>query len=91
VFALRCMNTNKTNPSAHGHSVPAPESAADDSAGLVKKNAVARAASVSARTIDNLQRKKLIPYIKLSARCVRYHLPSVLAALRRFEIREVGR
>jgi hypothetical protein len=91
VFALRCMNANKTNPIAHGDSVPAPESAADDSAGLVKKNAVARAASVSTRTIDNLQRKKLIPYIKLSARCVRYHLPTVLAALRKFEIREAGR
>jgi hypothetical protein len=59
--------------------------------GLVTKKVVARAASVSSRTIDNLQRKKKIPYVKLSARCVRYHLPSVLAALRRFEIREADR
>ena len=91
MFALQCVNANKTNPSAHGDSVRAPDSAANDSAGLVKKMAVARAASVSPRTIDNLQRRKLIPYIKLSARCVRYHLPSVLAALRKFEIREAGR
>jgi hypothetical protein len=91
VFALQCVNANKTHPTAHGDSVSAPESAADCSAGLVKKKAVARAASVSTRTIDNLQQKKLIPYIKLSARCVRYHLPSVLAALRKFEIREAGR
>jgi len=81
----------KYNSNVRGAPVPAPESAANDSAALVAKKAVARAASLSIRTIDNLQRRKLIPYIKLSARCVRYHLPSVLAALRKFEIREVGR
>jgi hypothetical protein len=74
-----------------GNSLSAPESAANDPAGLVNKKVVARAASVSPRTIDNLQREKKIPYVKLSARCVRYHLPSVIAALRRFEIREAGR
>ena len=74
-----------------GNSLSAPESAANDLAGLVSKKVVARAASVSPRTIDNLQREKKIPYVKLSARCVRYHLPSVIAALRRFEIREAGR
>jgi hypothetical protein len=91
VFAFQCMNANKTNPSAHGDSVSTPKSVTDDLAGLVKKKAVARAASLSPRTIDNLQRRKLIPYIRLSARCVRYHLPSVLAALRKFEVKEAGR
>ena len=42
------------------------------------------------RTVDNWQKQKRIPYLKFSARCVRYHLPSVVAALRRFEIREVA-
>jgi hypothetical protein len=50
--------------------------------GLVKKGAVAKAASCSLRTIDYLQARGMIPYIKLSPR---YHLPSVMAALRRFE------
>jgi hypothetical protein len=85
------MDANDKKTNAHGDPVPAPESAAEDSVGLVKKTAVARAASVSTRTVDNLQKKKLIPFVKLSARCVRYHLPSVLKALRRFEIREAGR
>ena len=84
------MNANRTNPKAHGASVPAPASAANDSARLVDKKAVAQAASVSARTIDNLQRRKMIPFVKLSPRCIRYHLPSVIAALRKFERKEAG-
>lgn len=57
---------------------------------LLKRPQLARAINVSTRTVDNWQRSKRIPYLKLSARCVRYHLPSVLAALRKFEIREAG-
>ena len=67
-----------------------PSSATHDLA-LLKRHQVARAISVSPRTVDNWQKQKRIPYIKLNARCVRYHLPSVLAALRKFEVREVGR
>jgi hypothetical protein len=58
---------------------------------LLKRLQLARAINVSARTVDNWQKQKRIPYLKLSARCVRYHLPSVLAALRKFEIKEAGR
>jgi hypothetical protein len=58
---------------------------------LLKRTQLARAINTSVRTVDNLQRKKLIPAIKLSPRMVRFHLPSVLAALRRFEIQEAGR
>ncbi|MEP6717446.1 MAG: hypothetical protein ABJC09_17890, partial [Terriglobia bacterium] len=54
--------------------------------GLVKKTAVAQAAQVSVRTIDNFVRGKRIPFVRLSARCIRFHLPSVLAALRKYEI-----
>jgi hypothetical protein len=76
------MTHNQGNSIPHGEDV--------DAVGLVKKGVVAKAASCSLRTIDNLQHRGLIPYIKLSPRCVRYHLPSVLAALRKFEIREVN-
>jgi hypothetical protein len=61
-----------------------------DSGGLVKKGVVARATSASVRTVENWQRQKRIPFVKLSPRCVRFHLPSVLAALRRFETKEAN-
>ncbi|MBA3351417.1 MAG: hypothetical protein H0U23_03160 [Blastocatellia bacterium] len=73
---------------AHGASVPAPESAANDPA-LLKRRQIARAINVSPRTIDNWQKQKKIPFLKLGVRCVRFYLPSVLAALRRFEVKEV--
>jgi len=62
-----------------------------DYIGLVNKRVIAQATSASVRTIDNWQRQKKIPFIRISARCVRFHLPSVLAALRKFEVREAGR
>ena len=64
---------------------------ANDHPTLLKRPQLARAINVSSRTVDNWQKSKRIPYLKLSARCVRYHLPSVLAALRKFEVREAGR
>ena len=57
---------------------------------LVTKEVVAKAASVSPRTIENWMGQRRIPYIRLSHRCVRFDLTGVLAALRRFEIKEVG-
>jgi len=63
---------------------------AADSLALVTKDVVARAASVSPRTIENWMGQRRIPYIRLSPKCVRFHITSVLAALRRFEVKEVG-
>jgi hypothetical protein len=67
--------------------VPAKESAAGDS--LVTKKVVAGAASVSTRCVENWMKQRLIPWVSLSPRCVRFHLPSVIAALRKMEVREV--
>jgi hypothetical protein len=64
---------------------------ATDDRGLLKRPQLAKAINVSQRTLDNWQKQKRIPYLKLSARCVRYHLPSVIAALRKFEVKEAGR
>lgn len=69
--------------------VPAPSSSPAEN-GLVTKRDVARAAKISVRSVDNLMRGKRIPFVRLSARCVRFHLPSVLAALRRYEVREIS-
>jgi hypothetical protein len=64
---------------------------AADQPALLKRVQLARALNASPRSIDNWQRRKIIPVIKITPRCVRFHLPSVLAAIRRFEIREAGR
>lgn len=58
--------------------------------GLVTKAVVAKATTLSVRTIENLANSKRIPVVRISPRCVRYHLPSVLAALRRFEVKAVS-
>jgi hypothetical protein len=58
--------------------------------GLVNKPTIARLLSVSPRTVDNFIREKKIPAIRISARCIRFHVPSVLAAVRKFEVREAG-
>ena len=58
--------------------------------GLVNKRVVAQAASASIRSVDNWIRERKIPVVRISKRCVRFHLPSVLAALRKFEVREAG-
>lgn len=58
---------------------------------LLRQKELARALGVSARSIDNLRARKAIPTIKISSRMVRFDLVAVLTALRRYEIREVGR
>lgn len=75
---------------ATGTAAEAPGLEAAISTALVKKGVVARAASVSARTVEMWMLEKRIPYVRLSPRCVRFHLPSVLAALNRSTVREVG-
>lgn len=58
---------------------------------LLKRVELARVLKTSVRTIDNLQRQKKIPFLRISRRCVRFDLPRVLAALQKFEIQEAGR
>ena len=67
-----------------------PNLTAGDEQGLVNKLAIARLLSVSPRTVDNFIREKKIPAIRISARCIRFHPPSVLTALKRFELKEAG-
>ena len=57
---------------------------------LLKRPQLAKAINVSPRTVDNWQKKKLIPWVRISPRCVRFHLPSVIAALRKMEIKEAN-
>jgi hypothetical protein len=64
--------------------------AATDDMALLKRPQLARALNVSPRSIDNFVARKIIPAIKLSPRMVRFHLPSVLAALAKFERKAAG-
>lgn len=81
------MFTNQ-NKDERGESAPATGAAAEASA-LVTKPVVARAASVSPRCVEMWMAQKRIPFIRISPRCVRFHLPSVIAALRRLEVEEI--
>ena len=81
----------KTLTAHSGKSVPAIESAALDSEKLLTRRELAKRLGLSPRSISNLQARKQIPFVRLSARCVRFDVVRVLRALSKFEIREVGR
>ena len=52
--------------------------------GLVTKKELAPVLRVSTRTVDNWQRNKILPYIKVG-RLVRFNITRCLRALERFE------
>ena len=79
---MSIQNDRETSTNAHN---PEPNPR------LLKRGQLAKALSVSARSIDNWQREKKIPFIRISPRCVLFDLARVLAALKRFEIQEAGR
>jgi phage terminase Nu1 subunit (DNA packaging protein) len=58
---------------------------------LVDKKFIAKTTSASIRTIENWVKQRKIPIVRISPRCVRFHAPSVVSALRRLEVVEVGR
>jgi excisionase family DNA binding protein len=57
---------------------------------LLSKRELAAALNVSERTIDNWVAQKRIPYLRLSARLLRFNLAKVEAALARYEVKEAG-
>ena len=56
---------------------------------LLTRKQLAKKLGLSTRSIDNLQKRRALPVIKLTARCCRYSLPACLAALRRFEVEAI--
>jgi excisionase family DNA binding protein len=60
-------------------------------AALLTKKQLADELQVSTRTIENMMRQRIIPFIRATKRSVRFHLPRVLAALEKRETREVTR
>ena len=58
---------------------------------LLSKQELALAVGVSVRTLDNWVAQKRIPFLRLSARMLRFNLDRVLAALTKgYEVIEVG-
>lgn len=56
---------------------------------LVSKHELATALHVSYRTVEELTARRVIPRLRISSRLIRYDLSRVLAALNRYEIKEV--
>jgi hypothetical protein len=80
------MKTQQRSKATQG-SVP-PEVLAGTELGT--KEHAAKAAKLSVRSIENHTKRRAIPVIRVSPRCVRFHIPSVLSALRKFEIHAVA-
>ena len=57
---------------------------------LLSKKELANAVGVSPRTINNWMAGRRVPYIRISARLIRFDLERVKAALTRYEVKEVG-
>jgi len=86
---MRHISKKPRNGAAIPNVLP-PLEATDDLV-LLRRRELAHRLGLSPRSVDNLTAKKLIPYIKISPRCVRFSLEAVLRALNRLEIREAGR
>jgi hypothetical protein len=58
---------------------------------LLTRRALANRLSVSPRTVDNLQHRRIISCIRISPKLIRFHLPTVMRALQAYQIKELGR
>ena len=83
------MNEKQDDSNGHGVSVRANESA--DIGRLDTTKTIARVASVSPRLIQRWMKEKRIPYLRLSARCIRFDRRAVLRALAAYQVKEAGR
>ena len=59
--------------------------------GLTDIDGVARSLGVSRRYVQSLVKRKVIPVIRLGRRCTRFDIARVLAAIKKYEIIEIGR
>lgn len=80
--------SHPTKKNAHDASVPATSSAANEPA-LLSRKELAKKLGLSERSIDNLQKRRALPVIKISNRCCRFSLAACLASLQRFEVEAV--
>jgi hypothetical protein len=57
---------------------------------LVNKDQLAKILGLTRRGVECLVAKRKIPVLRISRRCVRFRVRSVLTALNRFEQKEIG-
>lgn len=57
---------------------------------LLTKDELATRLNLTRRGVEGLVAQRKIPVIRISHRCVRFDWQNVCAAIRKFEIREVG-
>jgi excisionase family DNA binding protein len=89
---MNCSNeVSETSKSfAPGNSVNANGTGKSLGRHFLSKQELALVIGVSPRTIDKWIAQKRIPFIRLSARLIKFNLERVKAALARYEIKEVG-
>jgi excisionase family DNA binding protein len=89
---MNCSNeVSETSKSfALGNSVNANGTAQSLGRHFLSKQELALVIGVSPRTIENWMAQKRIPFIRLSARLIKFNPERVKAALARYEIKEVG-
>jgi hypothetical protein len=73
---------SKTSASNNSESIPKR---------LLSKRELALALGVSPRLIDSWIAQRRIPFLRLSARLIKFSLARVELSLARYEVREVGR
>jgi excisionase family DNA binding protein len=88
IHRTEVSETSKTFATAGGGNIN--EDAPIRGRWLVSRQEMAHVAGVSLRTIDNWIALRRIPFIRLSARLIRFNPDRVMAALARYEIQEVG-
>lgn len=76
------------SPSNAKSALSSPSSAARNE--LVKAKELEKIVNLSRRTIGAYTASRKIPFIRLGARTVRFDPVAVLAALRKFEVKEVS-
>jgi excisionase family DNA binding protein len=57
---------------------------------LLTKQELAERLGLKIRGVESLVERRKIPALRISGRCVRFSWPRVLAALAKFEIKEIG-
>ncbi len=85
-FATELKSPSVTQP----HHAISPQLKHDHD-GLTDIDGVARALGVSRRFVHSLIQRKVIPVIRLGRRCRRFDLKQVFAAVKKYEVIEVGR
>jgi len=79
------MNSQSQVNETHGGGKPAGRSEER----LLKRHELAARLAMSARGVQELTRRRVIPVIRLGRKCVRYDFAKVKAAIDRLEIKEV--